>query len=310
MVQRVLTLVLFLALFGPAAARGQTIDDGVMMPKGDLFVGGFYTHDSWSEYWEGELKRDNGNIGTLTTETNTWFANYGLTRRINIIGSLPYVWTDASQGVLHSMQGVQDLVLAGKFSLVDRASTPIGDVKAIAVGFAGIPLTDYTPDFQPLSIGLGSRRFGARFIFNAQTSPGWFANGSTAYTWRSDVTLDRPYYFTDNQFFMTSDVDMSNLYDYVASAGYMKHDRMFAFELSQQWTLGGGDIRRQDMPFVSNRMDFTRVGGMAMVPIPKIESFAVRASYDYTVHGRNVGQAHTFTVGLLYRFRFIERSAK
>jgi hypothetical protein len=29
---------------------------------------------------------------------------------------------------------------------------------------------------------------------------------------------------------------------------------------SQQTTLGGGDIRRQDMPFVSNRMNLSRIG--------------------------------------------------
>ena len=37
----------------------------------------------------------------------------------------------------------------------------------------------------------------------------------------------------------------------------MKSGLNTAFSLSQQQTLGGGDIRRQDMPFVSNRMNFS-----------------------------------------------------
>jgi hypothetical protein len=75
----------------PAAA--QTLDDGIMLEKGGLLTGDLYTHDTWDEYWEGVLKRDNGNIGTLTTRTNIWVATYGLTRRLNLIAIVPHVRT-------------------------------------------------------------------------------------------------------------------------------------------------------------------------------------------------------------------------
>src|SRR4029450_10620624 len=74
-----------------APVWAQTIEDGVMMSKGQLFTGAVYTHDTWDEYWEGGLKRDNGNIGTLTTRSNAWFANYGITDRLNVIGHIPYI---------------------------------------------------------------------------------------------------------------------------------------------------------------------------------------------------------------------------
>ena len=45
---------------------------------------------------------------------------------------------------------------------------------------------------------------------------------------------------------------------------------MAELSFAQQRTQGGGDIRRQDMPFVSNRMDFSKLGGMVMYPIPKL----------------------------------------
>ena len=60
-----------LTVVRPGSARAQTIDDGVMMARGELFTGAIYTHDQWNQYWEGGLKRDNGNIGTLTTQSNT-----------------------------------------------------------------------------------------------------------------------------------------------------------------------------------------------------------------------------------------------
>ena len=63
----VCTCALFASLAAPLAA--QTIDDGIMLRTSSSPATS--THDSWDEYWEGALKRDNGNIGTITTQTNT-----------------------------------------------------------------------------------------------------------------------------------------------------------------------------------------------------------------------------------------------
>jgi len=284
----------------PTPAAAQSVDDGVMLRQHELVVGSVYSRDSWNEYWEGALKRENGNIGTLTTQTNAWFANYGVTDRLTVLGAIPHVWTNASQGVLHSMGGFQDLTVAAKYRVFDR-STRLGDVRALAVAAGGFPLTDYTPDFQPLSIGFGSKRLSGRGTLNLQTESGWFATGSMAYTWRSGVTLDRPFYYTDDQLFFTDQVDMPNVFDYIATAGFGTSRIQTALAFSQQRTLGGGDIRRQDMPFVSNRMNFSRIGGMVSVPIPGLRTLAVQVQYGYTIAGRNVGQSSTLTTGLFYR---------
>ena len=160
-------------------------------------------------------------------------------------------------------------------------------------------MTDYTPDFQPLSIGSASKRVAGRFTVNLHAEPGWYLNGSTAYAWRSTVTLDRPFYFTDGQLFLTNEVDMPNVFDYVVTGGYMKRGVMVTVSYLQQRTQGGGDIRRQDMPFVSNRMNFSKVGGVVMTPLPKLRDLSVQFAYTYTLDGRNVGQATTFTTGLM-----------
>ena len=224
------------------------------------------------------------------------------TDRLNVIAAIPYVWTRASQGVLQGMSGFQDITVAGKYSVLERPSTRVGALRAIGVVAVGIPLTGYSPDFQPLSIGLASKRVAGRFTLNLQSNPGWYLNGSAAYTWRGNVTLDRPYYYTNGQLFLTDEVTMPNVFDYIASAGYMKRGLMTTGSFSQQQTLGGGDIRRQDIPFVSNRMNFSRVGAMVMYPVPKLRNLAFQLAYGYTIDGRNVGQATTVTTGLLYRF--------
>jgi hypothetical protein len=293
-----------LVLVLPTLVHAQTVDDGIMIEGKTLFTGYLFTYDRWDEYWEGALKRDNGNIGTLTTQTSAWYVNYGVTDRLNVIGSLPHVQTHASQGTLRDMQGLQDFTVAAKYQLF-AASSPIGLIRTFAVGAAGLPMTDYTPDFYPLSIGSNSRRVSARFTMNVQTKPGWYVNVSPAYTWRGNVTLDRPYYFTDGQLFLTSDVDMPNVFDYVLSGGYLRRGLMANVLFSQQRTLGGGDVRRQDMPFVSNRMNVDRVGGMVMWSLPKkLRFLSVQGTYIHTVRGRNVGQASTITGGVMYTLPF------
>jgi hypothetical protein len=52
------------------------------------------------------------------------------------------------------------------------------------------------------------------------------------------------------------------------------------------------------MPFVSNRMDFVKLGGGVRYAMPKNLSVSLGAARVLT--GRNVGQSTTFTSGLFY----------
>lgn len=291
-------LAVAISLCAPAAA--QTIEDGILMTAHSLQAGGTYSRDSWDEYWEGTLKRVNGNIGTITTESVTWAATYGVTDRITLVASTPYVWTAPSQGVLQGQHGLQDLTIGGKYSFLERSSDRRGALRAIVALSGAWPLSDYTPDFAPLSIGAQSRRLTGRLTLNYQMARGLYVNGSTSYTRRADVTLDRPYYYTDGHLFFSDTVPMPGVADFIVSFGYLKHDLNANLAFSRQITNGGADIRRQDMPFVSNRTNVSRLGGMAMYPVPKLRTVAFYVSGGYTVSGRNVGQSGTFAGGLLY----------
>lgn len=277
-----------------------------MMPKGDLCTGFLFTHDRWTNYWEGTLKRENGNIGTITTNSLTWLGNYGITDKINFIAMLPYVSTRASQGVLSGMQGLQDLTLAVKYNALEK-SLGRGTFRGFVVGSYATPVSDYSFDFLPLSIGLGTQRISGRVTLNYSWPNGWYANGTTAYTWRSNVTLDRPSYYSDGQNFLTNEVWMPNVMDFSFMAGRIKNGLELILAYHQQNTLGGGDIRRQDMPFVSNRMNFSRVEATGMYYLPMIKNLAVRAQTGYTLAGRNVGQSLYVTAGVLYTLHFSKK---
>jgi hypothetical protein len=218
-----------------------------------------------------------------------------------VIGMVPYVWTNASQGVLHGIDGFQDLTLAAKWSVIERPAWD-GQLRAIAVVSAGVPMTDYNVELLPLSIGLGSTRVSWRGTVNYQSTPGWFLTGSTAFTWQSEVQLDRPYFFTDDEFVISDRADMPNVMEYLASAGYMKKGLMTAVSFALQRAMDGGDIRRQDMPFVSNRMQAFAGGAMVMYPLPKLRPLAVHFAVGHVFDGRNVGEGSTVTIGLLYTF--------
>ena len=301
---RLPTVLPFLSLALVAAPlRAQAIDDGSMLPQRALAAGVLYAHESWSQYWEGTLKRDNGNIGTVTTQSVTWMAAYGVTDRLSVMAMVPYVWTHATQGPLHGMRGLQDFTLAAKYQLLATPLTDRGTLRAIVVGAVGIPAGNYTPDFLPLSIGLASRQFSGRFTLNFQAHQGWFLNGSAAYTRRTKVTLDRPAYYTNGQLYLSNEVAMPAVFAYTVSAGYQVGRLTIPVSLSQQRTLGGGDIRRQDMPFVSNRMDFVRLEGLVMYAVPAPQ-LGVRIGVSRIVSGRNVGQSTTLSGGLFHTFHF------
>jgi hypothetical protein len=298
MLQRNMRWFVLSAAISASPIAAQTIDDGHQMPKRTLSAGVLFAHESWDEYWEGTLKRSNGNIGTLTTQSIISMVGYGLTDRLGLIATLPYISTHASQGVLHDLSGFQDLTIAAKFRLLTTGPTSRGTFNAFIVGTGAVPVSNYTPDFYPLSIGTGGGRTSARLTLNFQSNSAWFVNASSAYTFCANVRLNRNSYYTNGQLYMTNEVAMPNVINSTLSAGIDRGNWRIPVSLTQQRTLGGGDIRRQDMPFVSNRMDFVKLDGGVMYALPK--NLWVQVGAGHVLNGRNVGQSTTFTSGLLY----------
>jgi hypothetical protein len=301
--KRILLSTLLLFLLSVGFIQAQTINDGLMMPAKTYCTGFMYTHDQWNNYWEGTLKRDNLNIGKLTTQSLMYYGVYGLNKKVNFMIMAPYVWTKASMGTLRQMEGVQDVTLAAKYNFLKMEAGP-GKLTTFVAGSFATPLTNYSVDFFPLSLGMGTTNLSGRYTMNYAMNNGFYVNASAAYTWRSNVKLDRNSYYTDGKYYTTNEVQMSNVFDYIVDAGYHKGAWQAEVFYMQMNTLGGGDIRRQDMPFVSNKMNSSKVGGLVMYYLPWPKNLAVRLTGNYAVAGRNVGQTTSLTGGLLYTFFF------
>ncbi|HTS43585.1 MAG TPA: hypothetical protein VMH01_04255 [Puia sp.] len=280
--------------------NAQTENDGIMMKKNQWCNGATYMYSSWDEYWEGTYKRNNQNIGTVTTQSVMFMSNYGISDKLNVLASLPYVWTHASAGTLHGMNGLQDVMVSLKWKAVifDVAK---GKLSLFGVGSFSTPASDYTIDFLPMSIGLGSTDLTGRITADYQKGI-FYTTLSGAYVWRSNVKIDRNAYYTTEQH-NTNEVEMPDQLNFNLNVGIRKKYLVAEVNVENVTTLGGFDIRKNDMPFVSNRMNATSLGVHAKYTLPFFTHIEVLGGGGYVIAGRNVGQAVMFHAGAYYIFK-------
>jgi hypothetical protein len=278
-------------------AKAQTVDDAIMMDKKQWCNGLTYMHSSWNEYWEGTTRRNNLNLGTVTTQSAMYMTSYGVTDKLNLLVNVPYVWTNASAGTLHGMKGFQDIDVDLKYEFF-KTKIGKGDLSLIALVGVTTPLSNYENDFLPMSIGLGSTNLSGRLTADYQNGL-FFATLSSAYFFRSNVTVDRTAYYT-TQINYTNEVDMPNQLYSNLFVGIRNTKLTVQAELMNMYTFGGDDIRPNDMPFVSNQMNSTSLGAHVKYFLPFVPNLEVVASADYVIAGRNTGQAQTYMGGFFY----------
>jgi hypothetical protein len=286
---------------------GQTDMDAIMMNKYQACVGPTYDHSSWDHYWEGTLKRNNQNLGTVSTQSVMAMANYGITDKLNVMASAPYVWVKASAGTLHSSKGLQDLSFYVKWKPFTFSFGHNNKLSLFAIGGVSAPLTNYQVDYLPLTIGLGTTNVYGRVMADYQhkkfTITGW-----GTYVWRSNVKIDRTAYY-DTEMHLTNEVKMPDAMQFQLRTGYRGKYLLAEALLTNYTTLGGFDITRNNMPFPSNRMNSTMVGAAFKYTLKSFTHLSLLGGANYTVAGRNVGQSKAFNLGVFYAF-YIKKPVK
>lgn len=306
-IKKALPAVLLLLLLRPAGLRAQTDEDAIMMSKNNLCIGGVYSYSSWTNYWEGTFKRNNQNLGTVSTKMYGLMGTYGINRKLNVVVGAPYVETHASAGVLHGMKGIQDLSTWLKW-LALEIHPGAGTLSIYAVGGASIPLTNYIADYLPLSIGLQSKTLSGRLIVDYQLG-NLFVTGTGTYTWRSNITVDETSYYTTGIHY-TNQVQMPDFSSFMFRAGY-RSDRLVAEgTFSAMHTFGGFDIRKNGMPFPSNQMNSSMVGADFKYTFKAVSGLSLVGGFNTTTGGRNVGQATGFDAGVFYVLDFSHKTKK
>jgi hypothetical protein len=299
LVRRLLTLVC--ALFAFMRISAQTDVDGIMMSKNNFCTGFMYSYSSWENYWEGKLKRDALNLGTVSTQMIGWMGNYGITDKLNIMAGVPYVKTKSSAGTLHGVDGIQDLSVTVKYRALEKEVLK-GKLAIMGVVGLSVPISNYVADYLPLAIGLRSNTGTFRVIADFERNH-FFFTGAAAYVLRSNITIDRDAYYT-TELHMTNKVEMPDMVNFHVRFGYRGNSIGAEAVFTNMTTLGGFDITRNNMPFPSNRMNATTAGINIKCNPRALPGLSVLAGAGYTLAGRNVGQATMFNGGLFYVFDF------
>ena len=286
----------------PFFMSAQTDNDAIMMSKNNFCFGAVYQYSSWDKYWEGTFKRENLNLGTVSTQGIAVMGNYGITDKLNFLFSVPYLETKATAGTMKGQKGMQDLALTIKYMPFEKV---IGNTvySLYAFGSYSFPTTDYIADYLPLSLGLHSRTASLRLMGDVQIHS-FFTTISAAYSKRANIKIDRNSYLTD-EIHYTNEVDMPDVINFNLRLGY-RSTWLIAEAVIDNWVTqsGGFDITKNNMPFPSNTMNAFKLGVNAKYTLKKIPELAIVGGYNVVTEGRNVGQATSFYGGVFYIINF------
>lgn len=301
------SLLILICMLSYIQVSAQTDMDGIMMSKNNFCTGVMYSSSQWDHYWEGTQKRNNENLGTVSTKMYGVMGNYGVSDKLNLLFSIPYVQTKATAGTLSGLKGFQDLSLWVKWMPVEK-KIGRGDFSVYGIGGLSFPTTNYVADFLPLSIGLHSTNISLRGMMDYQVGK-WFATVSGTYVVRSNVKIDRSAYYT-TQMHLNNEVFMPDASNFQLRTGY-RSGRMIAEAILNKWTtLGGFDITKNNMPFPSNRMNATTAGINVKYNIHAVDGLSLIGGGNFTLAGRNMGQATGFNTGVFYIFDFSRKAPK
>lgn len=302
MIQRYTRLAALLLLLAAAGTtRAQTAFDGFTMTKGELCLVADYGQSKWTEYWEGKRVRENLNVGEFTSKIFMPMLGYGITDRIAVFATVPYIDNSSDAGYMANLKGWQDLAMEAKVQLTKNRLGK-GTLSSFAtIGFS-VPITDYIPDFLPYSIGLGSKTAQVRGIGHYKMDKGWFGTIQTGYILRGKIEVDRETYYTDDQYY-TKEMAIPDMWDGSVRAGFDNQRVRVSAQYNWMLSTSGSDIRRNDMPYPGNRMNRQSVQLNGLYWVPWVKGLAIHALADQTVAGRNMGKALMWMGGLQYVFK-------
>lgn len=297
-------ITFFIALQSSIA---QSPSDALMMQKSEICIAALYQHDTWHQYWEGKLLRENLNIGTLTRKTVMPMLAYGLSERLNVFASLPYISTAASGGQLAGVSGWQDLGIFAKYKFYDAHA-----IQLFASAGYSFPVTNYLSDYMPLNLGLSTDEISIRCIAKYETKSKIYLRASGAYVHRTTTEAERDYYYYDNNSYYTTTMDVPSVITVDGAIGAWLFEKQFQLEVNAvvQNGLSGDDIRRQNSPQPTNKMNTTNVGAYLRYFPTFLSGWSIIGNYAQVLEGRNVGKSQILSCGITYQFQTKSSTSK
>ena len=285
----------------------QTTTDAIFMKKNQICIAFMYDHGTWDHYWEGPNLRTNGNIGTFTRQMVAPMIAYGITDKLNVLVSVPYITTKSTGGQLTGVNGFQDLSLGLKYSALKKDLGP-GRLELIGVGIFGTPVSNYLSDYMPYSLGLGTTEGTLRAMAHYQLKNGIYARASFAYIWRGNAEVERDYYYNNGSYYTTL-MDVPNATNFYGTLGKWFFKNSLRVEASYQIMncVSGDDIRAYNAPQPTNKFEYSPVNAFAQYFFKREKSeIGLFAYYSKMLDGRNMGEFSNVGVGATYQFMVVK----
>ncbi len=303
--KKLLPIILGLMVYGATLnhAHGQTPWDEIMMGRGEICAALVYEHSSWNQYWEGSYLRENANIGTFTRQMGMPMVALGLTDKINLITSVPYMNTKASGGTQVGQTGFQDLSVSVKIDWLQK-QLGNGRLQFLTNTHFSIPVGNYLSDYMPFSIGLGAPELGMRGIGAYKMDNGLVFRAGLAYLWRGQTEIERDFYYEDGAVYSTY-MNVPHSLNFHGAIGYWAFDNRLRLEATYMSlnSLSGDDIRSYNRPQPTNKMEVSQIGAWVQYYINTDRGLGALAYFNQTVSGRNMGKATTIGIGLTYQLK-------
>lgn len=241
--------------------------DGYMKAHKETDFAFTYSYEKYNIYYFGTEKQDI----SLTTQTMSLFIAHGLNKRMNLIVSIPYIWTGPQT------KNFQDAIVSIKY-LSKRNQYEHGKLSRItAFGFS-FPISGYESDtWNP--IGQRATTFNVRHLWQYESKLGYFLHlqsgldfrvipstqAALPVVFRVGVATSKFYFDTWFEIFHT-----------------------FNSGVDQQ--ISGGEGSR-----------FLKIGGTFYYPITK--SFGAFVGGAHFLKGANIGKASRVNVGIVYKLK-------
>ncbi len=221
------------------------------------------------------------------------FAEYGLSRRVDLVGTAAYVFTS-------SQSGLQDGGFFVKYRPVYRDWGRAGRLGALLAGGLSFPLSNYEPTVSG-ALGQKALVLPARLILQWESAFGLFLNLTAGYNWRFDrlraddiarVRQNRPDYQP------VTPADFSTV---LFKIGFPAARYYLDAWLERQHTVGGNDYV-PDLPDLPQAygVSYTQVGGTAYFSETGKNGFFV--SGGYILGGRNTSRMLRLSIGLVIKW--------
>ena len=280
--------------------QAQTLVGGFMAGKGHGSVVVSGTSERYENVYLAPAKIEGVPIfQEVRVNSLNLYATYGLTDKIDVIASLPYIQSKGyangtaivdlntlrpTEGFTNSRQGLQDVTAILKFKSFSRE---IGSSIIDLLGVVGVstPVSDYQTNTgygYIIAIGNRATKYSALGVAHLKTSSGVFATAQVGYSLRTG--------------------EVPNALIGEAKLGYAGPKTYFEGSASFQESNGGTDISEQGFIgyFPSTRVNYIRIGASAYRPIAN--GFGLTLGASTYVAGRNIGKSTGYSAGVTYNF--------